>query len=67
MKPWKVILLSVAVVAGLLCLWQLVRYLKMARYPVHGPDVSHYQSRAGWKAVCSCYEFTFFKGAENYS
>ena len=64
MKLRKVFLLVAIMLAVMLCLYRLAHYLNMARFPVHGLDVSHYQSQIDWEGVADQYAFVFVKALE---
>ncbi len=64
MKFWKTILLLAAAIVGIVYLYRFVRYVKMARYPVHGIDVSRYQGNVDWPVIARNYQFVFLKATE---
>lgn len=60
----KIALLVALSVVGAVLLFRLARHVKMARYAVHGIDVSHYQREVDWDRVETDYAFVFLKATE---
>jgi lysozyme len=63
----KTLLIVALGVVGAVLGYRLARYVKMARYAVHGIDVSHYQRKVDWNRVEGRYAFVFLKATEGVS
>jgi lysozyme len=61
--PKTVFVLAIGIVAAILII-RLARHVKMARYAVHGIDVSHYQQEVDWPLVQTECDFVFLKATE---
>ncbi len=60
----KTLLIVALGAVGAVLLYRLARHVKMARYDVHGIDVSHYQREVDWHRVETRYAFVFLKATE---
>lgn len=61
--PKTVLAVALGIIAAIL-LYRLARHLRMARYAVHGIDVSHYQQEVDWPLVQAECQFVFLKATE---